>query len=395
MKRIIALLLLLAPLWGRAQRFQHADDLVISKPVYEDLYLAGGNITINAPIHGDLIVAGGTILINDSVSNDIILAGGEINLNGPVGDDIRFFGGKLYINHNVAGDVVITGGTLHIARKSTIGGSLITAGGEVTVDGTVNGYVKAAGGSLALNGRIGRNLDSRGQKISVNGTVGGDAVMSASEIYIGQDAAFANTVRYWSNKPVNFRQSVRKGNALADESLRMKQDSWKYLGFASIMALLWYLGAALVFIVLIQYLFGRYIQRAVMPLSGDNVLRSIGYGFLFFVLVPIAIFFAVLTLVGIPLAVLMFILYIALILIASVITSVVLANWFNIRYYQSRNLWRQVWTALVIFVVIKLISLIPVAGWLFMMAVVCLAFGLLLVQFFKVRRERLLAVPQY
>lgn len=385
----------LIPLWCSAQRFERGEDVVISQAVHEDLYVVGGNITINAPIHGDLVVAGGKVIINDSVSNDIIIAGGEITMNGAVGDDIRCAGGKLYVNQNVTGDVLVTGGEVHIARKALISGSLMAGGGEVTVDGKVSGFVKAGAGKLALNGSIGKSLDSRGQKISVNGPVGGEAILAANDLVIGQNASFGNKVRYWSDDAVDFGQSVKSGQPVMDESLKIDGGSWKYMGFASLLALLWYLGAAFVFIVLIQFLFGRYISRAVASFSAEGTARSVGYGFLFFVLIPCVIFFALLTLIGIPLALLLIVLYIALILLASVITSVVLANWINRRYYQSQGTWRQVWSALAIFVIIKIISLIPVAGWLLMLATVFLAFGIL-IQYYRSRRSKArLDIPQY
>lgn len=388
MKKIVILLLLQSPLWCSAQRFESGDKIVISKPVYQDVYLAGGTITINAPIHGDLIIAGGTININDSVSNDIIIGGGEITLTGHAGDDIRLAGGRLNINQNVTGDVVVTGGQVNLSGNSSVGGSLIAGGGEVTVDGSINGYVRSMAGSFVLNGRVGKDLDARGNDMSINGTIGGDATLSAGEIGVGQNATFAGKVRYWSADPVNFGQSVKSGNAVVDESLRIDNGSGKYLGFASVLGLLWYLGAALVFIILIQFLFGRYIQNSTSSFSGAGAGRSLLYGFLFFILIPVAILVALLTLVGIPLALLMMFLFITVILLATVITSLVLANYINIRYYDNREMWRQVWTAFGIFIVLKLVTLIPVLGWLLMIAAVFLAFGVLIVEFLRIRRER-------
>lgn len=392
MKRIVALLLLLVPLWCSAQRFQSGDKIVISKAVYEDVYLAGGTITINAPIYGDLVIAGGQITINDSVSNDIIIAGGEIMLAGHAGDDIRLAGGMLNINQNVTGDVVVTGGRVMLARNSAVNGSLIASGGEVTVDGTIGGYLRSMAGSFVLNGRVGKNLDARGKDIVINGTIGGDAVLSADDIEVGQAASFAKQVRYWSADEVNFGQSLKGGNAISDAGLRLDQGSGRYLGFATFLGLLWYLGAALVFIVLIQYLFGRYIQRASANLVQAGAGRSILYGFLFFFLIPVVIIVSMLTLIGIPLALLLMFLYLILILLANVITSLVLANYINARYYDHRGMWRQVWSAFAIFIILKLLLLIPVLGWLLIIVAVCLAFGLLIAEFLRVRSERERAV---
>ena len=145
-----------------------------------------------------------------------------------------------------------------------------------------------------------------------------------------------------------------------------------------------------------QYLLGKRIQHAAASISTHTAARSIGYGFLFFILAPIAIFFAILTLVGIPLAMLMMVLFVALVLLASIITSVVLANYVNLHYYHNQERWRQIWTALGIFILVKIVTLIPVAGWLVIATAICLAFGVLLIEFFRPGREGpKLDVPQY
>ena len=60
MKRFFALLLGLCIAVSSAFAFkiQYDNYITISKPVFEDLYIAGGNIVINAPVYGDLIIAG-------------------------------------------------------------------------------------------------------------------------------------------------------------------------------------------------------------------------------------------------------------------------------------------------------------------------------------------------
>jgi len=386
MKKLFPVLCLLLPVLATGQQLQYGRRVTIDRPVHEDLYVAGGTITLNAPVHGDLVVAGGTVIINDSVTSDILVAGGEIIHNGYAGDDIRCAGGQLRISKPVAGDLVITGGTVHIERAATIGGSLLASGGEVSLDGTVRGYARSGSGSLKMNGIINGLLDARGGEVSINGRVGGPATLSARQINIGPAAAFEQAVRYWSSGKTNFGRSVRQGQAVYDESLEIDSPSWMYLGFASFLALLWYLAVAFLFIVLIQHLFSATMQRAGAAITG-NVPKLMGYGFLFLVLTPVVIAIAMVSLVGLPLGVLLLVLYLLVLMLSVALAAVVIANWLNSRYQKRWKMWQLIWAALGIFIVLKLIFLIPFVGWLAMLLAVCLVFGAILSGIRRGRRQ--------
>lgn len=369
------IILLMLPVLAMGQQFKYGPRVVIDKPVYEDLYIAGGNITIDAPVHGDLILAGGTVIINDSVTNDILVAGGEITFKGYAGDDIRCAGGKLVVDKNLAGDLVITGGNVQITRTAIIGGSLLAGGGDVLLNGTVKGYAKSGAGSLKMNGVVERNLDVKGGDVLINGIVNGSTTLAARKIRIGPDASFMREVKYWDSKgDVNFGQSVKNGQAVFDESLEIDAPRWQFLGFASFLALLWYLAVALIFILVIRYLFGAQLQKAGATLT-SSIPRHIGLGLLFIVLVPVAIAVAFVTIVGLPLGLLAMVLYFIIMLLSNIITAAVLTNWFNTRYEMRWSFRIQVWATLIAFIVLKLVSLIPFIGWAAVLLALCLVFG--------------------
>lgn len=357
-----------------AFRIEYGRDIIISKPVYDNLYVAGGSITINAPIYGDLIITGGNITINDTVTNDILLAGGTSILNGFVGGDIRCAGGSVHVDRDVTGDVIIASGSLNINKGVTIG-NLLIAGGNITVDGNVNGEIRGSFGSLNLNGTVEKNIDCRGGKITINGIINGISVLAAREIVIGNDAGFNRNVRYWNNKgKLDFKQSLKNANATFDPSLRISTGEWYYLGAETILMLLWYLGMALVMILLTEYLFSATMKNAANSVY-NKTLPSLGFGFLFFIACPIAAIIALVSIIGIPLGLIMIFSYIILMLLATVITSVVAANWYNNQYEKNWNYWRICCAAFGIFILLKLLLLMPFVGWVILTLISCIAFG--------------------
>ena len=316
-RKIIILLLGLIMAVDAFGQFKSGENVVISKKVNQDLYVAGGTVTINAPIEGDLVLTGGTVTVNDTVTQDILVAGGNIILNGYVGDDIRCAGGSVNVSGPVTGDLIAAGGTINISKEVVITGGLLLTGGEVTLDGTVEGPVKTASGTFALNGVIHNDLECRGGKVLINGEVDGKAVLAANIITLGTGALFNKDVRYWSKEGnLDFAGALGNSKATFDPSLEMESGSWHYLGFASLLMVLWYLGAALIMITLLQYLFDKIMKKAADSVKLTS-LKSLGIGFLFLLGMPIAIVLSMVTIIGVPVGILMLLGYITILLLGT------------------------------------------------------------------------------
>ena len=352
------------------------DNVVIREKVDHDLYVAGGTVTIDAPVYGDLIVAGGTITVNDTITQDILIAGGNILLNGYVGDDIRCAGGTVNLSNNIIGDVVATGGRIYIDKEVVINGNLLISGGQATVDGEVKGSINSASGTLTLNGKAGNDIECRGGSITINGIVNGNSIIAANTINLGPDAVFNKDVKYWNKKhSLDFGKTLHGGAAIFDPSLELENGKWYYLGFASFLMVLWYLGTAFVLILLIQYLFSTTLKIAANTVKSTS-LKSLGLGLIFMVGVPIAVVVSFITIVGLPIGILMLIGYVTLVLLATIIVALLAANWINNTYYQSTwGTGRLVLAAFVIFIFLKLFSLTPFIGPLIMLLLACIAFG--------------------
>ncbi|MDH4297861.1 MAG: hypothetical protein OEV74_16395 [Cyclobacteriaceae bacterium] len=374
--RLLLFSILMGSITAAFAQMQSGKSVIINDKVDHDLYVAGGRVTINAIVKGDLVVAGGTITITDTVTQDLLAAGSDIILDGYIGDDIRSAGGTIKLSNSVAGDVIVTGGKVEIDKGVIINGNLIVSGGEVTLDGEVKGNVKSASGEFALNGIARNDLDCRGGNISINGTVDGNTVLAASTIVIGSDAHFNKDVKYWNKAgSLDFKNALHNGKATFDPSLEIESGKWRYLGFASFLILLCYLGTALLMIGLIQYFFRDTFKKAADTVKNAS-LKSLGLGFLFLVGVPIAIVITMITLVGIPIGILALIGYVAVLLLGTVVVSLLATHWINNTFYQhALTTSRILIIAFGIFIFLKLASLTPFVGPAIMFILVCMAFG--------------------
>jgi hypothetical protein len=361
-----------------AQRLELNKDITISQPVYENIYAAVNTMTVNAPIHGDLVIVGGTININDTVFNDIMLAGGTVIFNGYAGDDIRCAGGTLNVKKDIKGDLVITGGTVIIDKNVTIGGNLLVSGGDVQMNGTVKGSVRGAIADFEMNGIIEKNLDCRGGDLKINGTVKGQSALSAPDIVIGDNAAFLGDVRYWNTQGfLKFGESVKSGIAIYDGNLRIDTGRWYYVGFASVMAVLWYLGSVILMIFLAQYLFSNTLKRASATAQTES-MKSLGYGFLYLLGVPTIMILTFVSIIGIPIGMILLFGYVMSLILATVITSVVVTYGLNTYYNKDWGAWQMLLVATGVFIVLKILSMIPIIGWIIMFVATLIVFGAIL-----------------
>lgn len=364
-----------------AQRIESGENVRITQAVHEDIYVFSGTINIEAPVYGDIWCAGGTVTIGDTVSGDIVIAGGNVFLRGTVLDDVRAAGGTLTISGNISGDLLVAGGTITVDPDVVIGGSVAVSGGTVTYGGTTRGNFKSASATLAMNGTVEKEFQFNGGDLRLNGAVAGAAVLAGKNIEIGEKASLRGPVRYWTEHgEISFGNALQNGaTATFDSSLRthFERPDAKFLGFASVMAVLWYLIAAFTVIWLGQWLFSRSFRTAAGTAATDP-MRSMGYGFLYFAAVPVAIVILFVTVIGIPVGVIALLFYILLLALANVITALVGAHWIDQRKTYNWRPIQLVFVALGLLIVLHALGSIPFLGWIIKIAAVFIAFGALL-----------------
>lgn len=381
MKKFLSLLVaLVAATSAFAIRFEQGDNVRISTPVNEDIYVAAGTISLEAIVRGDFFAAGGTVTLSDTVTGDVAVAGGTIMLRGTVLDDVRSAGGNLTISGYVGGDLLITGGTVTVEPGAVIAGDVYISGGTLRMGGAVRGNLKTASGEVVLDGSIAKNADLNGGKITLNGSIGGEAVLVAQTIKVEPNASLGGKVRYWTEGgEVDFGTALKGGTATFDASLahRFSQPKPHFLGFATFFAVMGYLLAMLILLAVGQRLFGPFFSQTVEKVQREPV-RALGYGFLYFVVVPVGIVMLFMTVIGIPLGLIGLFFYLLFLALANVITALVGVHWWKARQGYQWNFWKMVLAALGVLVLLKLLWFLPFVGWLAKLLAVCTAFGAVL-----------------
>jgi cytoskeletal protein CcmA (bactofilin family) len=325
----------------------------------------------------DVIISGaGAMYPGDSVAGDAILVGREVAFNSAIGGDYLGAGGSQTIGGRVHGSVRAAGGEIHVAgaidRNATIAGGNVTldstadvtrnaylVGGNVTVNGTVRGYLLASAGNVTLNGTVGRDVEVRGDALR-----------------IGPHAVITGNLRY----------SVPAGKVHIDSAARIsgKVTALPVSRGHSLTYWLWTLGFLVAGGVVVA-LIPRFTAEAA-EIIPRRPFRAALTGLGWFILVPLAIIIAAITVIGAPLAIVMALLY----GIVAYLANVPFAIWLGRVLLGARaRAGRQgvLLSFLIGGILVLVVQLIPVVGPLVALVAGCLGLGAIMLRTLALRRE--------
>ena len=335
--------------------------------VSNDLYLGGGAITSSGQVLGDLAALGGTVVVNGSVAVDALVVGGSVSVLGSIGDDLRIAGGNVLIAARIEDDVAVTGGSVTVAGER-IGGDLLAAAGAITVTAPVRGTVHLKGGDVYLNA-----------------PVGGDVIVTAERLRLGSAAAIAGSLTYESPGEAEFAGGatvvgatnfIPRGKALPPRE--------------RVIAIFSALAALKFFAVLLSaLLLGLFFRRYATTLATEVALaplKEFGRGVVAMIVLPVLSAILMFTVVGIPLGVVGFLSFLALLVLGMVAAPIVIGAllWRFAFKTPLAVTWK---TILAGVVVLELLWFIPFLGGLLVVIASLLTVGGILNIKWRVARE--------
>ena len=147
--------------------------------------LAFADDTARASLRGNEFLAGGYVELSDRVTRNAFVSGGDVLVDGFIGRNLYVAGGDVRLAGQVDGDVRLAGGTLKVSPEARIGDDATLAGGSIVMDGSVAGDLRAYG-----------------ERIVVNGSVDGDVEFSGEDLRLGPDARIGGRVVYRSSDDI-------------------------------------------------------------------------------------------------------------------------------------------------------------------------------------------------
>ena len=372
----------MVPTVALAATFQapDTDSFSLSVPVVDDLYLVGGSLTIDERVSEDLIIAGGDIVVRESIGQDLVAAGGRLVIQGRVGDDVRITGGDVRIEGDVGDDVIIGAGEVVISKDSTIRGDLIVAGGEVIVDGDVLGSAQVRGGRVVINGSIQKDADIRGGDVTTNGSILGDALVAPGERWsMGEDFSIRGNLTYWHPDGAQPMGKVVRGDAVFDPDLGPfiadHEDTISGVIKGFLFGLMGYSVLSAALLMLIVVLATKKSLPAVARKISKAKWKCTALGLAYIAMLPLVALLFMGTVVGLPIGLLLIIIYGFHLFFALPFTALIVTKWFELKRKYKWNKPTYFFACVGAYILIKSLAFVPVVGWIAVFLLVCTAFG--------------------
>ena len=298
--------------------------------------------------------------------------------------------GAVVVAGTVDGDVSVAAGSVLVTDSGRVTGDLNATAASVLVEGRVDGDLTVAAAALELRegSSVGGSVEAGVADARLAGTVGGDATLDATTAAVTPTATIDGSLTYTSERTTVADGATVGGDVTRDAALTVAQPNvfggsgsdfdaptippWAGAVYSGLTSLL--LGAVLLAA-------APNVSRRLTDVGTTNPLRSGGVGIATLIGTPIALVILAVTIVGIPLSIVGFVLFGAVVWAATVYGAVVLGTWLlSLGDYRNR------WAALVVGVVaVAVVQRIPVVGGVARLVVLVIGLGALATVLYELR----------
>jgi hypothetical protein len=237
---------------------------------------------------------------------DRIWIGGDVDVSQAVDGPVFAMGGNVALEAPVDGDVHVAGGDVALGRDAAIMGDVSIAGGDVVVEGPILGDLHVAGGEVRLDGQV-----------------TGDASIAAGTVELGPHARIEGRLRFYGTEMRRDPAAQVLGGLERRHGIRHEHAPVAALRFPyqSVYGWIW-TAALLALAALIAGALPEASNRMALELRERPWLTPL-LGLLAIASIPVAALLLLFTIIGIPIALLALVGYVALLLVAYVWVAVV------------------------------------------------------------------------
>ena len=286
--------------------------LIPADQVIDDsLFAAGDTVIIDGTINGDLIAFASLVTVHGTVKGNIVTAAQNVEILGTVEGSVIAAGSSVQVNGKVTRNALGFGNSVSLGKDGSVGGDFGAFGSRIRIDGSIIRSFYGFG-HADIAGTIGRNAVFRGTSITVlsSARIGGDLTSHVQK---------AESVQVEPGAVIGGKQNVELN----------KREPRKSSIFGTVFSEALHVAAAFVTGIVLLLLFPA-IRRVTFS-EIQTILISGGVGFLGLVAMPFAALILMITLVGIPVALISFVawvvgMYLAKIIVANFIGRTLIAR---------------------------------------------------------------------
>ena len=260
------------------------------------------NVLIDYDIIGSSVVGGYNVNITNKIDGAALILGNTINLGSYV-EYALISGQDITVNGKIK-DALIIGNNVILNESSNIERDIIIYGNNIEISGLIN-----------------RNITIYGSNVKIDSVqIAGDVKINAENINITENSAIIGKLSYNDNANFSRAETASIGEIETFESSVTNNPTFLELVLEHIKKLISLLVIFLVMIILVPKLFNNIAN------SKNDIVKNMGYGIVSLIVIPIASLILILTKFGLPLGLILLILFLISIYISTIFTGYLLGN---------------------------------------------------------------------
>ena len=350
---MVAILLLLATFHGQtAQERPGVSETVIAS----DYYGAGAAASPAGTVEGDAFVAAVRLDLDQPVNGDALLGGGSVSVAARVGGDLYALGRSVMLDALVGGSARLTGGHVELTKRARVSGKTTLVGGRVS-----------------MLGNAGHQLAVFGEHVTLDGQVDGNVTIASRTLYIGPSARISGKLTYRGTAPVQIDPAAVIAGGVNYLSFNFADETYQPVArvVAWVGAIAFTIGLFLIGMIAILLLPNSTAHMS--TLGRRRPIASIGLGLATILCMPIAVVLLLLSVVGIPFALMLLLLW-PMILMFGYLAGVMAASDAVAGPIPHAKARRILLLAMGLGVML-LFARVPFAGWIIAMVLVTMGIG--------------------
>jgi cytoskeletal protein CcmA (bactofilin family) len=269
----------------------------------DDLFVSAQTLEIDGVVNGDVFAAAQTVRISGVVNGNLHIGGQFVSIPGTVKGNVYCGAQDFSVSAGkIGGSILVGAQNVNIDKSSTVGGSVLVGAGFVSINSQVGRSVYAGAGSLTVgeSAVIGKDLYyAAGSPEQAN--ISGSAKITG------------NTYKAESNIE---RKNIEAVQAKAPAIFRTARVLTELVAFA---------GALIVGFLCLKF-FNKTFTETSKFVAG-SFWKSLGIGFVVTLAFIPGIIILLITVIGIPLAGLAFLLLLLYMYLAKIVIGLCFGNW--------------------------------------------------------------------
>lgn len=324
----------------QADPFQEDSTLLSAEEVFSgDYYALGDLIEIAGIVQGNAYLAGTQVQITGEVLGNLVVVSGSLEVTGKIHGKVwAIAGGATF--QGEATELVLLAASAQLHPPGKIQTDLFLCAGNAEIDNWIGGNATVLASNLKVSGIIERNLKSFVGKLRI-----------LPEAWIKGD------LRYKSNEAAFIDSAARVGGTIMYQHSLLRDFRGIIIGSKIAAFLMNFLYTFVMGMVIIR-LFPHKLSGALSALQ-HMPLKSLLYGLVLLVLVPLASLILLVTVIGAPFALTLIALNIVTLYTAKIFTILWGANWLFSRLRWKKN---GAWTLLGGQVLYSCLAAVPFLG---------------------------------